>query len=150
MDQTRPYPTQDSEPRRTRLLRIAGILIFLAAAGIGVWFAWKALVSRPKEARPDASRGGRQTVIVQSEAPTTDPYPGDKDRDGLKDSDEVAAGTSDVEFDSDFDGLSDADEIRVWQTDPTKADTDGDGYADGFETGKGFNPRGSGKLEKNL
>lgn len=42
--------------------------------------------------------------------------------------------------DSDRDGVSDADEATVYHTDPSRADTDGDGFADGQELRKGFSP----------
>lgn len=42
--------------------------------------------------------------------------------------------------DSDSDGVADEDEIRIYQTDPNKADTDGDGYSDWLELNRGFSP----------
>lgn len=47
--------------------------------------------------------------------------------------------------DQDQDGLTDALET-VYGTDPNKADTDGDGFKDGDEVEKGYNPNGEGKL----
>ena len=41
------------------------------------------------------------------------------------------------------------DEEDYYQTDPEKADTDGDGYLDGQEVKNGYNPNGPGKLESN-
>ncbi len=52
----------------------------------------------------------------------------------------------DTTTDSDGDGLADFDETNTWKTDPTKADTDGDGYDDGIEVKGGYNPLGAGKL----
>lgn len=43
-------------------------------------------------------------------------------------------------LDSDRDGISDEDEIKLYQTDPNKADTDGDGYNDWLELNNGFSP----------
>ena len=43
--------------------------------------------------------------------------------------------------DSDHDGLTDAYELLVSKTDPNKADTDGDGFLDGWEVMWGMNPR---------
>lgn len=48
--------------------------------------------------------------------------------------------------DSDKDGLTNGQEVLTYRTDPLKADTDGDGYADGVEVKGGFNPNGPGKL----
>jgi hypothetical protein len=72
----------------------------------------------------------------------------DKDRDGISDEKEKELGTSDYEFDTDHDGLTDELEINVLHTDPAKKDTDGDGFGDGVEYLKGFNPNGPGKLVK--
>jgi hypothetical protein len=45
-----------------------------------------------------------------------------------------------VSRDTDKDGISDFDEINVYQTNPDVADSDGDGYIDGAEVARGFNP----------
>jgi len=52
--------------------------------------------------------------------------------------------------DADRDGVPDYDEINTYFTDPSKADTDGDGYNDWIELNKGFSPLVSGqkKLEE--
>ncbi len=47
--------------------------------------------------------------------------------------------------DSDKDSLADFDEIYIWKTNPLKADSDGDGYADALEIRSGYNPNGSGR-----
>ncbi len=56
------------------------------------------------------------------------------------------SGTNFSVQDSDRDGLTDADEINLYHTDPCKADTDGDGFSDGTEVSKGYDPNGPGKL----
>lgn len=53
--------------------------------------------------------------------------------------------TSTNAFDTDHDGLTDEQEKTMYKTDPKKADSDGDGYPDGEEVKKGYNPRGSGR-----
>lgn len=45
-----------------------------------------------------------------------------------------------ADLDSDHDGVPDKDEIEVYQTDPNRADTDGDGYNDWQELNNGFSP----------
>lgn len=70
----------------------------------------------------------------------------DLDRDGVSNEEEQKRGLSSEEFDTDGDSISDKDEIDIWKTDPTKADTDGDGYPDGLEVVGGYNPNGEGKL----
>ena len=54
--------------------------------------------------------------------------------------DEIGSG------DSDGDGLSNEEEIIIWGTDPNNPDTDGDGYFDGDEVEKGYNPNGEGRI----
>ena len=43
-------------------------------------------------------------------------------------------------------GILDKDEIMIYHTSPLKVDTDGDGFGDGYEVQRGFNPNGRGKL----
>lgn len=45
--------------------------------------------------------------------------------------------------DTDGDGISDFDETTLYQTDPNLADTDNDGFTDGVEIIRGFNPNDS-------
>lgn len=47
--------------------------------------------------------------------------------------------------DTDQDGLTDVQE-ELYETDPAKADTDGDGFSDKMEIDNGYNPNGAGKL----
>ncbi|MCB9679824.1 MAG: FG-GAP repeat protein [Alphaproteobacteria bacterium] len=84
----------------------------------------------------------------------------DSDRDGVRDPDEVAAGTNLYEPDSDFDGLNDVletttspcdpdsdddglldgEEVLTYGTDPLDPDTDGDGLDDLQEVTDGSDP----------
>ncbi|MEM2953210.1 MAG: hypothetical protein QXM52_02825 [Candidatus Bathyarchaeia archaeon] len=57
----------------------------------------------------------------------------DYDEDGLTNLEEINYGTFLGSTDFDHDGLSDGVEVKVFKTDPTKADTDGDGVSDGLE-----------------
>ena len=50
--------------------------------------------------------------------------------------------------DTDFDGMTDEEE-REFGTDPENPDTDGDGYLDGVEVLRGYNPNGPGNLPAN-
>jgi hypothetical protein len=43
-------------------------------------------------------------------------------------------------LDTDGDGLADVDEIKIFGTDPLRADTDGDGYSDSKELFGGYDP----------
>jgi len=57
----------------------------------------------------------------------------DYDGDGLTNLEEINYGSYLGNTDFDGDGLSDGVEVKVFKTDPTKADTDGDGVSDGLE-----------------
>ena len=57
----------------------------------------------------------------------------DYDEDGLTNLEEINYGTYLGNPDCDGDGLSDGVEVKVFKTDPMKADTDGDGVSDGLE-----------------
>lgn len=105
-------------------------LVILSLITIAIFVVWDGEGGRGKENTP----------------PRVDPYPYDRDRDGLSDTEEALQKTSDAEFDTDFDGLFDRAEVDIWHTDPTKADTDGDGYGDGIEVIRGYDPGGAGKL----
>ena len=50
---------------------------------------------------------------------------------------------SDIEVDFDKDGISDFDEEEVYGTDPLNPDTDNDGFLDGVEVVRGFDPKDS-------
>ncbi len=54
----------------------------------------------------------------------------------------------DAELDIDNDGLTLLQEYE-YHTDPTKSDTDGDGYADGTEVANGYSPSGEGLMDTN-
>jgi hypothetical protein len=57
----------------------------------------------------------------------------DPDHDGLTNLEELAAGTDPTKADTDGDGLPDGQELNVLGTDPKRADTDADGLSDGDE-----------------
>ena len=54
----------------------------------------------------------------------------DQDLDGISDSEEKKIGTNPSAADTDGDGLLDGDEINVYKTNPLKADTNGNGLSD--------------------
>lgn len=70
----------------------------------------------------------------------------DGDGDGISSDDEKVAGTSDRDTDTDRDSLSDYEEMWYWFTDPTVADTDGDGMNDGAEIMAKRSPVGETKI----
>ncbi len=74
-------------------------------------------------------------------------FKNDQDRDGLLDAVEMEMGLSITDPDTDGDGLDEKKEIEIYCTDPTKFDTDGDGFRDGMEIINAYNPLGAGKIE---
>jgi len=84
----------------------------------------------------------------------TDPNIADTDNDGFIDGDEIKNNYSPLNLekikldknDYDKDGLSDKMEI-LFKTDLTNSDTDGDGYKDGEEIKKRFNPNNKEKIK---
>ena len=50
-------------------------------------------------------------------------------------------------LDSDNDGVPDEDEIKIYHTDPFKADTDGDGRSDWIELNNGYSPHNPEKVK---
>jgi len=131
------------------IIAITGIIIVLL--GVGWYFLQRGKNKGPASAPPVSSAAADTAGKAE---PETDPamiellkkFADDQDYDGIKDEKEKELGTSKTEFDSDFDGLSDKMEIEKWKTDPLKKDTDGDGFGDGKEVLKGYNPAGAGKL----
>lgn len=60
------------------------------------------------------------------------------------------ASTIDLNSDEDHDGLSYRQEVNLYQSNPNKWDTDGDGYGDGMEVWNGYSPlAGNGARLKN-
>lgn len=74
----------------------------------------------------------------------SDPLASDSDGDALGDAHEADLGLDPLDSDSDDDDLKDGPEVEVVGTDPETVDTDGDGFADGFEQAnkesQGLNP----------
>lgn len=58
----------------------------------------------------------------------------------------IVATATDMTKDTDADGLTDYEEFNFYHSNPDLADTDGDGFKDGDEVRKGYNPLGAGKL----
>ena len=65
----------------------------------------------------------------------------DSDADTLLDIQEFNHGTNPTLADTDGEGLSDGDEVNTYDTDPLSADTDGDGADDAAEIAQGTDPK---------
>ncbi|MEN0064251.1 MAG: hypothetical protein AAGA48_19020 [Myxococcota bacterium] len=107
--------------------------------GDEVWFGTDPLRpdSRPDEGEPDSDGDGIPDDLEAGFG--TRPDLADTDGDGIDDAIELVAGTdprepeSSVHVDQDDDGIPDEAERTVWGTDPSVADSDGDGWDDGLE-----------------
>ncbi len=138
-----PPSTPEESSRTSQIVKWAAIIVVLA--GIGAVIGWFVLARKAQPTIVDSDDNSTTTQQVPQIIPGA-VVDNDQDLDGLDDTKEKEYGTSDFEFDTDGDGLRDIDEIEVWKTDPTKPDSDGDGFADGFEVLKGYNPAGTGTL----
>lgn len=126
---------------KRKITRIVGAGIVVLAILLGAFWFFRGRVQREVAVLPE------EAARAPEEVPYVDPFPDDLDRDGIPNAREAELGTSQTEYDTDGDGLSDVDEIDFWKTDPLKADTDTDGFSDGWEVISGYNPAGPGKLE---
>lgn len=103
---------------------------------------------------PTAVTLARQALVAEQEAvlsetgPVTDAIAGELDRrlnrlvEKIDTFEELRRGTTEsaATFDTDRDGISDLDEEVLFRTNPTEADSDGDGITDAVEIMRGFNP----------
>ncbi len=142
-----PYQEGPSHKKRNIIFVLVGVIII-----IGIVFVVRSLMKKTQEKLPQAqeqteTQATQEPAVQEARGKLIEPPENDKDRDGILDEEEKKYGTSDFEIDTDGDALSDKMEIEFWKTDPTKTDSDGDGYNDGYEVFRGYNPAGPGKLE---
>ena len=158
-----PIPVETSAPRgggfpwKGILIAFAALLVVGAAAGLS--FLVLSARTPPSTGNvPNVSNAVSEdtgtpsagtTPAPVTPAPTvtqpTSPEP-DQDHDGLTDVQEAQLGTDPSNADTDGDGLLDGEEVNIYHTNPLNPDTDGDTYLDGDEVRNGYNPNGPGKL----
>jgi serine/threonine protein kinase len=84
---------------------------------------------------------GGSAIIQETQRAATAIASGDRDGDGLSDTQEQYLGSDQNNPDSDQDLLEDGEEVLTWGTSPTNRDTDGDKLSDGEEVRSiGTNP----------
>ena len=137
-------PDQTNSLRKVLNFRILGGLMVLVLIGAGVFIA---LGSRDEQVSANNNLNSQANTAPVSTFDARQGVPVlDGDSDGLTDEEESSLGTNPTVADSDRDELTDFDEAKLYHSDPKKADTDGDGNADGIEVKRGFSPTGAGKL----
>lgn len=119
------------------------------------WKTKRGSVYRTEPMKPDTDSDGlydgdEAGALVASDIPgevysgLSNPLLVDTDGDGLGDADEADLGLDAFDDDSDDDQLSDGREVQVVGSAPDLADSDGDGFEDGFEGanrgGQGLDP----------
>jgi len=152
-----PAPRGGGFPWKGILIAFAALLVVGAAAGLS--FLVLSARTPPStgnvpnvsnavsEDTGTPSAGTTPTPVTPAPAVTqpTSPEP-DQDHDGLTDVQEAQLGTDPSNADTDGDGLLDGEEVNIYHTNPLNPDTDGDTYLDGDEVRNGYNPNGPGKL----
>jgi hypothetical protein len=152
-----PAPRGGGFPWKGILIAFAALLVVGAAAGLS--FLVLSARTPPSSGNvPNVSNavsedtgtpsaGTTPTPVTPAPAVTqpTSPEP-DQDHDGLTDVQEAQLGTDPSNADTDGDGLLDGEEVNIYHTNPLNPDTDGDTYLDGDEVRNGYNPNGPGKL----
>ncbi|MBI5728436.1 MAG: hypothetical protein HY984_01635 [Candidatus Magasanikbacteria bacterium] len=137
-------PSTSPLAQQKKIVLLVGclVIVFLIIGGILLWVRSRRKLSNLGDRPPIEN----STMVATSTAGQPDRINNDQDRDGIPDAEEAKLGLSNRDFDTDHDGLSDIDEIIIWKTDPKNPDTDGDGFGDGVEVLRGYNPLGPGKL----
>lgn len=144
--ETRARELAKSAPRvRIPIKRILiSLLTLIVIAGLvyGGWLVYKRVIEPALE-----KQGAEEEIKVEEKSGLTPEEPAerpslplDTDSDGLPDKEEEILGTGINVVDTDRDGLFDGEEVKIYRTDPLKADSDGDGYPDGTEVKNGYDP----------
>ena len=130
-----PTPTLSTEQilATQQSVAVAQTIVVATQSGAATQVALTAAV--------EGDRDADGLVDTQEAVLGTDPNNPDSDGDGLKDGDEVLIYSTDPRNpDTDGDGLRDFDEINTHKTNPNLADTDADGISDGLEWAQGTDP----------
>jgi hypothetical protein len=118
---------------------VAIIIAILAA----IWL-WSSR-SESKQSNERSNSNSSIPSLFKNASPETEQAT-DTDGDGLSDEAEGSLGTNLESADTDGDALFDNEEVNVYRSDPKNPDSDADGFEDGDEVQRRFNPNGDGPL----
>jgi hypothetical protein len=114
-----------------KYVKIVISLVLIAAVGGVIWF----VRSRPQPPRvetPEQKTTSARETQQALQATLSKIKQSDGDLDGLTDAEEIQYKTDPNKPDTDGDGLLDVDEIKIYKTNPLKADTNNLGHTDGW------------------
>lgn len=130
-----------------KLIRLVILVIVIIIFGFLVYSKQDKLreffKSSPTAPESSLSPQTQERAVTTTSPPVVTPFESavlDSDGDGLSDSEEDELGTDKNNPDSDGDGLFDKEEVKIYLTNPLKADTDQDGISDGQEVKQGKDP----------
>jgi len=142
--------TVESLEKRSRIIRLL-LLIFSTLVVVGLVFG--GIYAYNNWLKTSVVTDGPEiSDQISDEEQQPEEESTDRDNDSLPNSWEEEYGldpddASDAQKDNDFDGLNNLQEFK-YNADPNDSDSDNDGYADGQEVERGYNPAGTGKLEQ--
>jgi len=114
------------------------VIFFLAICSFGIYFGYKQFKEKTTYYKPSPEVNKNEEDISLEEK--------SEQENSSLDLGQEAEKEFIYDLDTDRDGLTDKQEETTWKTDPNNPDTDGDGFLDGEEAKKGYNPNGEGKI----
>ena len=149
----RPPPTEIPPRQSLRKAILIVLAIVVIAGGVAILLGSDVFNSQDTSTQVEAVNDAKAIDTNSTDAgetfvelPTVVASMIDTDGDGLSDEEEQQLGLNIQNQDNDSDGLIDWEEVKIYQTNPLKSDTDGDGNPDGAEVANGYNPKGPGLL----
>lgn len=140
------YNPLDQLPRRKFIIDRnvwLPIVIVVVLIVMIVWFAGTRLFRSSSPDQQPSTNMTSGTNLPPDQTNSNAPSLSDTNESAPNNSNTATTGISN---DTDNDGLTNDVETKIYLTDPSKKDTDGDGYDDATEITGGYNPNGTGNL----